>query len=156
MSQAFISRMVMTNLLLFLLGVSVPATATVTKLSAEAKTYLLRENTFKVISKTKDIPASVLLKLAEVARDSNLKIANPGEKFQVTDVIEEEGLPWRRLIWGVAAKDYSVIHYEGGIAHAYLVILFKHSEEGVKYLWGASSMNKIKNMTELRQLLQTD
>jgi len=84
----------------------VSSSASITKLLSEAKEYTLREDAFSGISSVKEIPASVLMKFAEIAKDPNLKIANPGETFQVTDVISEEGLPSRRLIFGGISKDY--------------------------------------------------
>ena len=131
--------------------------ASITKLSSESKEYILREDAFSGISSVKEIPASVLMKFSEIARDPNLTIANPGEKFQETDVISEEGLPLRRLIFGGISKDYCLIHYEqGGYAPSYNVILFKLSGKSADFLWGGTRFKKIRGLSELRELIKAD
>ena len=144
-------------LVLALLSIHLPSLASVTKLSPETKAYLLRENAFGEISSVKDIPASVLAKFAEIAKDPNIKIANPGEKFQATDVIYEKGLPSRRLIWGGLSKEYCVVHYEqGGYAHSFRVILLRRSGNDATFLWGGAILDRIKNLLDFRNLLKED
>jgi len=151
------SWMVTSTLAFFLLCTHVSSSASITKLSSEAKEYMLREDAFSGVSSVKEIPASVLMKFAEIAKDPNLKIANPGEKFQVTDVIYEHGLPSRRLIFGGISKDYCLIHYEqGGYAHSYHVILFKLSAKSADFLWGGTHFNRIRDLSELRELIRAN
>jgi hypothetical protein len=151
------SWIVTSTLAFFLLCTSVSSSASITKLSSEAKEYMLRTDVFSGISGVREIPASVLMKFAEIAKDPNLKIANPGEKFQATDVISEEGLPSRRLIFGGISKDYCLIHYErGGYAHSYNVILFKLSAKSADFLWGGTRFNRIRDLSELRELIRAD
>lgn len=141
----------------FMLCTCVSSSASITKLPSNAKEYMLRKDAFSGISRVKDIPPSVLMKFAEIAKDSNLKIANPGEKFQVTDVIWEKGLPSRRLIFGGISKDYCLIHYErGGYARSYNVIVFKLSAKSADFLWGGTRFNKIRDLSELRELIRAD
>ena len=148
---------VTSTLAFFLLCTYVSSSASITNLLSESKEYILREDAFSGISSVKEIPAPVLMKWAEIAKDSNLKIANPGEKFQVTDVIYEEGLPFRRLIFGGISKDYCLIHYErGGRAHSYKVILFKLSAKGADFLWGGILFKRIRDLSELRELIRAN
>jgi hypothetical protein len=50
----------------------------------------------------------------------------PGKRFEATDVIPDPNLPTRRLIFAGVAQDRAFIHYEdGGIAHSYVVELFR-------------------------------
>jgi len=154
-SRYWVSRMIASVLPLSLLCTYVLSYAAVTKLSSEDQKYLLRADALTGISTVNDIPAPVLLKFAEIAKDPNLKIANPGEKFQVTDVILEKGLPWRRLIFGGISKDFCMIHYErGGYTHSYYVVLFKRSGNDASFLWGAASRKRIKDLSEFRDLLK--
>jgi len=151
------SWIVTSTLAFFLLCTYVSSSASITKLSSEAKEYMLREDAFSGISSVKEIPASVLMKFAEIAKDPNLKIANPGEKFQATDVISEAGLSSRRLIFGGISKEYCVLHYErGGRAHSYYVILFKRSGNDASFLWGGVTNQKIRNLSALRELIRAD
>jgi hypothetical protein len=99
--------------------------------SAHAKEILLGAVDFTEVSSVKDIPPSIIKKLAELAKDQDLTMANPDERFQATDVIRER-LPWRRLKWGVLSKDYCLLHYEqGGIAHSYHFVLFRRYDAEV-------------------------
>src|SRR5207302_3771189 len=86
--------------ILFLFCMYMPTGASITKLSTEEKEQLFKPDTFHSISSVKSIPIIVLLKFAEIVKDPDLKIADPGEKFQVADVVIEKGLPRRRLIFG--------------------------------------------------------
>lgn len=72
-------------------------------------------------------------------------------------MISEEGLPSRRLISGGIAKDYCLIHYErGGYAHSYHVILFKLSAKSADFLWGGTRFKRIRDLSELRELIRAD
>jgi hypothetical protein len=148
-------KIVTSVLSLFLLCIYVPSGASITQLSPEAKEYLLKEDSLKSISRVEEIPPAVFRKLAEMIKDPNLKLAEPWEKYQSTDVITEEGLPYRKLIWGGVSKDYCLIHYvRGGIGRSYKAVLFKRSANDASFLWGAWSINIIKNLSEFRDLLK--
>jgi len=77
-------------------------------------------------------------------------MANPGEKFNATDVIRDASVPRMRLIFAGISRNKCFVHYErGGIAHSYLIALFKLGPNEFKPLWrgycGAS-----KNLADLR------
>ncbi len=155
-SRNLISR-ITASVLAFSFFVCAPSSASITKLSPEAKEYLLKEDGFTGISRVEDIPGDVLQKFAEIAKDPNLQIADPGKKFQETDFILEEGLPLRRLIWGGISNNYCVIHYErGGRGHSYYVILFKRSGKAASFLWGGTRFESIRDLPELRELIRAD
>jgi hypothetical protein len=125
-----------------------------TKLYPNEKEYLGREDAFRVLFSVKEIPATVLLKFAEIAKDPALRIANPGEEIPTTDVIRENGPPRRRLIFGGISKEYCLIHYErGGYSHTFHTMLFKLSEKDARFLWGVTS-KRIKDLAEFRELLK--
>ena len=130
-----------------------PSEAVVTKLSCTDKTNLLQTMDFSEIRRVQDIPTSVLSKFPENAKD----LANPGERFQSTDVSGEESLPKRRLIWGVVTHDYCVIHYErGGFTRFYRLVLFRRAGHDARFLWGVDLQFPLKNFAEWRELLKVD
>ena len=67
-------------------------------------------------------------------------MAEPGQKWEPTDVIRDQKLPRKRLIWAARGDNYYVVHYEsGGIGHAYHVIVaeLKAGEDKPSLLWHA-------------------
>jgi hypothetical protein len=52
-------------------------------------------------------------------------MADPGERFQATDVVIDSTLPWRRLIFAGVTPDRALIHYElVGIGRSLVVELY--------------------------------
>lgn len=64
-------------------------------------------------------------------------MADPGERFEATDVILDRTLPRRRLIFGGVAQSHAFIHYEqGGIAHTYVTEFFRlESGDAAVRIW---------------------
>ncbi|HKT51840.1 MAG TPA: hypothetical protein VJV96_16180 [Candidatus Angelobacter sp.] len=78
-------------------------------------------------------------------------MADPGEKYQVTDVVREEGLPWRRLMFSVVKNKRCAIAYEkGGIARLTYAVVFDTSTDPATVVWGGSriQMNDIAGLSE--------
>ena len=108
--------------------------ADVTKLpSAEQKD--LREITrFHAIHTATNLPSAVFALCA----DDNGRLAEPGKRWQATDVITDDKLPRKRLIWAVTDADYYIVHYErGGYAHSYHVLIakLKAAESKPSFIW---------------------
>src|SRR6185503_13306198 len=70
------------------------------------------DNGITPIHNTADIPSACKLAFTRASGESPFKMANPGEKYQVTDVIREEGLPWRRLMFSAVKNRRCAIAYE--------------------------------------------
>src|SRR2546423_1262662 len=95
------------------------------KPSSVEKEHLL-DGQFKVMSKTEDILADVKQAFSKITRQPSFAMANPAQKFQVTDFVVDSTLPWRRLVFAGAQNDKWFVHYErGGRAHSYYVVAFK-------------------------------
>ena len=110
--------------------------ADVTKLAAEDHKALQHSERFHAIHSTGDLPPSIV---AVCAGDKN-NLAEPGGKWNATDVIMDTSLPGKRLIWAAAADGYYVVHYErGGIAHTFHVLVAKltKGEPKPKAVWSA-------------------
>jgi hypothetical protein len=111
--------------------------ADVTKLPLEDRKALLDTARFHEVHAASDLPSAILA-LCDGGGDG--KLAEPGQKWNVTDVITDPTLPGKRLIWGAIGGDYFVVHYErGGIAHTFHVLIAKLSKNDAraKAVWRA-------------------
>jgi len=81
------------------------------------------------------------------------EMANPGEKYQVTDVITERGLPRRRLLFAGVSDNKWFIQYErGGLGHSYFVVVFSVEPRGaVRFFWGGAGFQGAKDLDDLRK-----
>jgi hypothetical protein len=90
------------------------------KLPPDLRKAVLRSGAFHEIQTTKEIPAPIMGLCAQHRE----RMAEPGQKWQVTDVITEPNLPIERLIFAATDGVYYVVHYErGGIAHSFEVVV---------------------------------
>ena len=125
-----------------ILVLSTSAFAEVTTLPADVRERLFASApSVKMSYSTKDIPAAVMDACAKVAPDGEFLLANPGEKFQATDVIIYPKLPWRRLLWAARLPNYYLLHYEhGGFAfHEHVVLVSYSDPKNAKVIWSGYS-----------------
>ena len=107
-----------------------------TKLSAEDREILEHPSWFHEVHSTSDLPSAVVTLCA--GEKGNM--ANPGEKWNATDVVIDTTLPAKRLIWAATNDHYYVVHYErGGIAHSYHILVAKLPKGAAKpqVIWSA-------------------
>ncbi|MGO9211660.1 MAG: hypothetical protein ACLPXM_15375 [Terriglobales bacterium] len=78
-------------------------------LSAAEREHLL-DGQFKVLSTTEGIPANVRQAFAKITRQPSLALADPGQKYQVTDVVIDRNLPFRRLGFAGVKDDMWFVH----------------------------------------------
>jgi hypothetical protein len=112
------------------------------------------DGNFKIVKDVRALPSSVLQTFTE--RDGlRLLIANPGQKFEVTDVIDDASVPRERLIFAGVAGDKCFIHYEkGGYAHSYILEIFGPTSTGkVGPLYGSYCDAPATNFQDLRSSL---
>jgi hypothetical protein len=103
--------------------------ADVTKLPAEDRRVLEDSARFHEVHATSNLPAAIVA----LCTDDSGRLAEPGQKWQATDVITEPGLPGKRLIWAAVGGEYYVVHYErGGIAHSFYVLVAALTKGDVK------------------------
>jgi len=120
---------------LALLALNVPSYAGGIRLHPEDKKHLLQDR-FQIINKVENLPASVQSEFAHLVHERTFQMANPGQEFQVTDFIQKQGLPFRRLIFAGVSSQYCLVHYEmGGIGHGYYMVLFRLSKDKVSFAW---------------------
>ena len=78
-------------------------------------------------------------------------MANPGERFNATDVIVSD-LPMRRLIFAGKSDRYYLVHYEvGGRGRYFVTALFELSGQQAIPLWASVSGEKYASMEQFNQ-----
>src|SRR6185295_8430855 len=113
----------------FLVALQTICFADITKLPAENRKALQDATRFHEVFLTKELPLGIVA----LCTDGGDRMAEPGQKWQVTDVIMEPSLPIRRLIWAATDGEYYVVHYErGGIAHSFHVMIATITKENSK------------------------
>jgi len=124
------------------------------QLSKSQKAHIL-DGPFRTIATTEAMPATVKQAFTEIAGEHSFALANPGEKYQVTDVVSEAELPFRRLVFAGANGDEWFIHYErGGRGHSYSVIVFKiYAPYRLRFLWGGAGFRAAANLQELQKMV---
>jgi hypothetical protein len=124
------------------------------QLSRSEKEHIL-DGSFTIVAATEDLPPKVKLAFAEITRQNSFALANPGQKYQVTDVVSDTNLPSRRLAFAGVKDGEWFIHYErGGRGHGYDVIVFKiEPQHQVQFLWGGAGFQGAKNLDELRKMI---
>jgi hypothetical protein len=119
-------------------------------LSLNQKAHVL-DGEFSIERKVDHLPKRLKTAFSALSGQRDFKMANPGEKYQDTDVIVEPGLPFRRLLFAGISKDKYFIHYEmGGYAHSVHIAVFGvDSENRVKFSWGGP-VPPAKDLMQLR------
>ncbi|MEQ1749222.1 MAG: hypothetical protein ABL974_07350 [Prosthecobacter sp.] len=77
--------------------------------------------------------------IVSLCADEKGRMANPGQKWQATDVVDEDGLPWKRLIWAAIIDEHYVVHYErGGNGHSlrhFVIAHLKNASTKANVVW---------------------
>ena len=120
-------------------------------LSTPAKQHIL-DGDFAIITSTRDLPQSVKNAFATITGAKPFALADADQKYQATDVIEEPGLPNRRLIFAGVCKDRWFIHYEhGGIGVSDAVLVLDAAPgNSIRFVWGGSGFEKAATLNDLR------
>jgi hypothetical protein len=140
--------------LLSALAIPTLGLAAVTKLPAEQRKVLQDATRFQAINSTKALPRAIVALCA----DHDGKLADPGQKWQVTDVVMERGLPSKRLVWAAVSGEYYVVHYEGGgIGHSYHVLVVTLPEGANKpaVIWHGTGSGPLKDYAEFLAALKS-
>jgi hypothetical protein len=120
--------------------------------SPERQTFLAGEYT--VLRKVADLPRGIQ-RLYAVNGGSRIAMADPGERFESTDVITDPMLPTRRLIFAGVAQNRAFVHYEeGGIAHYYVTEHFRLEPPQTAVGVWRGYCGPAKSFEELRQLAE--
>ena len=115
----------------------------------------LLEREFTIVTRTKEIPEPVRVLLAALTKTDGQVLAEPGAKYQETDVVAEPGLPLRRLIFAGNGKGVYFLNYErGGIAHSQHVAVFEFVPGRISLVWRAILDKRADNLKDLRDAIR--
>src|SRR5207245_11101791 len=91
---------------------------------------------FRIITDLSVLPTSVLKAFQEKSGSRSL-LANPGAKFNPSDVIWDASVPRKRLILAGASTEWCLVHYEqGSSGRSYVIEVFGfRSVETMDPLW---------------------
>jgi hypothetical protein len=122
---------------------------------ADRKHFL--DGEFRIIKDTKEFPAPIVKILCGTVELRSC-MANPGERFNATDVIGDLRIPGRRLLFaGVLGDKYFVYYEQGGIALFHQISFFTVSgTDSVTTLWRGHCYGPIVNIEQLRQRVTSD
>jgi hypothetical protein len=112
---------------------------------------------YKTVLNVDQLPQQVKIVFAALAKQAKFEMANPGDDFQLTDVITQKGLPQRRLIFADISTDKCIVHYEkGGYAHVYYAVVFSiDAAQAARFVWGGAMWTAAKNLTQLRSAIKS-
>ena len=123
-----------------------PATALSESMRAHVK-----DDRFQIVTSIRGLPLGVRDALEKLF-GSGLDIAEPGEEFQVTDVVGARKLPTRRLVAAGCSGDHCLVYYErGGLTHTWQVTLFHWTPAATRFEWGGSAPAGLKTVDEVRK-----
>jgi hypothetical protein len=119
--------------------------------AADARRELL-ERDFTIVRKTKDVPEPVRVLLEALTKTDGKVLAEPGDRYQETDVIAEPGLPRRRLIFAGNGKGVYFVNYElGGRGHSQHVAVFEFRPGEISLVWRAVLDKRVDTLKDLRE-----
>jgi len=109
------------------------------------------EGDFETIKRVGALPRPVLAAFTEQG-GSRVLMANPGKKFEATDVILDSSVPRKRLIFAGVSDRRCFVHYEqGGRAHSFVLAFFTlTSAHEMKPVWQGYCDEPATNIQTLR------
>jgi hypothetical protein len=116
----------------------------------------LLSDDFKIVSDVNALPASVL-RIFQEKGSSRVLMANPGAKFNPSDVILDEAVPPKRLILAGVSTDKCFVHYEqGGIGLSYVLEVFGlGSAAPMKPIWFGYCDKRAFSLEALRSQVES-
>ena len=111
---------------------------------------------FTVIARTEDMPPNVKRAFSQFTFEPSFALANPGEKYQVNDVVVMgQNLPFRRLLFAGREDNKWFIHYEkGGRLGGHYVLVFTVNQQGTaQFVWGGGGAKGAKDLEQLREMV---
>lgn len=114
----------------------------------------LRDERFGIVTSIRGLPLGVRNELQTLFGSQALDIAEPGDKFQVTDVIVDPQLRTRRLIAAGCSTDHCIVYYErGGITRTFRMALFHWTPAETRFEWGGIAPGGLASIDDLRNAI---
>ena len=125
---------------------SAPAVALPEALRAHVK-----NERFQIVASIRGLPLGVRHELETLFGSHALDIAEPGAKFQVTDVAGNPRLPIRRLVAAGCSIDHCLVYYErGGGAHSWRAALFHWTPAATRFESGGTAPGGLRTIDAVR------
>jgi hypothetical protein len=111
----------------------------------------VKDERFQIVTSIRGLPLGVREELQTLFGSNTLDIADPGARFQVTDVIVDPKLPMRRLVAAGCSMNRCLVYYErGGIAHSWHVALFNWTPAETRLEWGGIAPSGLASIDDVR------
>jgi hypothetical protein len=122
-----------------------------TALSPALRAHVMEER-LQIVTSVRGLPLGVRDGLQTLFGTQSLDIAEPGDEFQVNNVVVvNRKLPIRRLVAAGCSLDHCLVYYErGGNAHTWQVALFHWRPEATRFEWGGTAPPGLKTVEEVR------
>jgi hypothetical protein len=122
-----------------------------TTLSASEKQHVL-DGDFALITSSEELPQSIKNAFATITGNKPFALADPGRKYQMTDIGDEPELLHRRLIFAGSYKNRWFLHYEhGGIGVSYTVMVLNiEPNNSVHFVWAGPTFRPAASLNDLR------
>ena len=131
-------------------GSQVPAAV---ELSGALRTHV-KDERFGIVTAIRGLPLGVRDGLQTLFGSYTLDIADPGAKFQATDVVVDPKLPTRRLVAAGCSIDHCLVYYErGGSAHAWHAALFHWTPEATRFEGGGIAPSGLASIDDVRNAM---
>ncbi len=122
---------------------------------ADVERDRILDGDFKPMRSVELVPLQVKAAFAGLTKESGFEMADPGQDFQLTDVIVQGKLPWRRMILAGISDTTCFLHYErGGRGHTYYLVVFTTNSSGAMLIWSGSLPEPAATITQLRFLVR--
>ena len=114
----------------------------------------LKDERLQIVTSVRGLPLGVREELQTLFGSNTLDIAEPGARFQVTDVVVDPNLPRRRLVSAGCSQDHCLVYYErGGIAHTWHVALFHWTPGETRLDGGGIAPSGLASVEEVRNAI---
>jgi hypothetical protein len=112
----------------------------------------LKDERFGIVTSIRGLPLGVRDELQTLFGGQALDIAEPGTRFQATDMIVEPKLPIRRLVAAGCSIDHCLVYYErGGSAHTWQVALFHWTPAATRFEWGGIAPRGLASIDDVHR-----
>jgi hypothetical protein len=119
---------------------------------SEALREHVKNERLQVVTSIRGLPLGVRDGLQTLFGNQALDIAEPGARFQLSDVAGDPKLPIRRLVAAGCSTDHCLVYYErGGTAHTWHVALFHWTPAATRFEWGGSASGGLATIDDVRR-----
>jgi len=140
------------QILIVVMAVQIVCGAEIAQLPGDDQKALSEVSHFQPIHSVTNLPRAVF----SLCADFNGKLAESGQNWQVSDVVTDATLSWKRLIWAFTDGDYYVVHYEsGGRGHSFHVMVCRLKAKANKpsFVWRGVG-DKLKDLGDFRDAIK--